>query len=301
MIETFELPAASVPIAVDESTARTFVLDAAGGVLVYEYEDAGIRLVTTLATGLEPSAMAVGDRLLAIANAGSNDVSIYTWGADGTFSAERRVAVGARPRALLIETFAGRPMLAVANEGSGSLTIIGGQRAFPVLAQVPVGGAPVSLADAGRLAVGYADAPRVTLWRSGARGLVPAGAVALTGPASRAHTLDVADLDDDGDDELVIGDRATGTVAIAAGRRSGGFGRPGTVLSGIDPRGLIAGWDVGGDSHGDVAVIDGRARTVERRLTPGTRWLLRTSRSSTSRPTTAASHGRVVARIVATA
>jgi hypothetical protein len=269
LVETFELPAASVPIAIDESTARTFVLDAAGGVLVYTHLAGESRLVTTLATGAEPSAMVVGDKLLAVANAGSNDISIYTWGADGSFSAERRVAVGVRPRALLIKTFGGQPALAVANEGSGSLTFIRAQGDFPVLGQVPVGGAPVSLADAERFAVGYADAPRVTLWRSGAHGLVPSGAVALGGPASRANLLDVADLDEDGHAELVIGDRATGTVAIAAGRRGGGVDRPGTVFSGIDPLGLVAGWDVGGDWHRDVAVIDGRARTVERRLTPG--------------------------------
>ena len=109
----------------------------------------------------------------------------------------------------------------------------------------------------------------MTLWRSTGGGFTSAGAVALATDASRAHALFAADLDDDRHADLVIGDRARGTVAVAPGRRGRrAFASARTRLSGLDPAGLLVG-DVGGDWHEDIAVIDRRSHTVIRRLTPG--------------------------------
>ena len=156
IVESVALPPHVVPIAVSEPAPWTFVLDAAGAVLVISRSfGKPDRLVATLPDRTAP----VGhDRpemqFLAVANAGSDDLSIYTWTDDERFSVQR-VAVGSRPRALLIGQFIdagefGRPQkaqLAVANEGSGSVTILGTDAGLPVRGTFRVGGAPVSLAS----------------------------------------------------------------------------------------------------------------------------------------------------------
>ena len=109
----------------------------------------------------------------------------------------------------------------------------------------------------------------MTLWRTTGKSLASAGAVSLATPASRAQALALSDLDDDQHEDLVISDRATGTVAVAGGRRGNRpFDSARTRLSALDPLGVVTG-QVGGDWHDDIAVIDGRTQTVVRQLTPG--------------------------------
>src|ERR1700737_4404335 len=76
--------------------------------------------------GSSPESVAVGDfngdghTDLAVANAGSNDVSVLLGNGDGTFQAQLTYAVGANPHALVARDFNGdgRTDLAVANSGT---------------------------------------------------------------------------------------------------------------------------------------------------------------------------------------
>src|SRR5271166_2493703 len=86
----------------------------------------------TLSTGTEPGAIVAGDFKgdgrtdLAVANAGSNDVSVLLGNGDGTFQNQKTYAVGTEPSALVAGHFNrdGRTDLAVANYGSNDVSVL---------------------------------------------------------------------------------------------------------------------------------------------------------------------------------
>jgi DNA-binding beta-propeller fold protein YncE len=128
LTRTLALPGAD-PVAVTSDGALTYILDRASeSVLVFD----GDRPRATLPVGSRPSALVYGsfdgdDRFdLAVANEGSDDVSIILGGPDSTFEPERRVAVGGHPRALIEADLdhAGGLDLAVANSGSNTVSLL---------------------------------------------------------------------------------------------------------------------------------------------------------------------------------
>ncbi|WP_028063557.1 FG-GAP-like repeat-containing protein [Solirubrobacter soli] len=148
---TLGLPHAE-PVAAARYGPLTFILDQASeSVLVL---DRGAQ-IATLNVGTRPSALEVGDFNtddepdLAVANEGSNDVSIILGGPRSTFLPERRIAVGERPRALVetdLDHEAGLD-LAVANSGSNSVSLLLGDTkgGFTRAAtDLPVGAGPVA-------------------------------------------------------------------------------------------------------------------------------------------------------------
>ena len=90
----------------------------------------------TYAVGSSPIALVAGDfngdgrTDLAVANAGSNDVSVLLGNGDGTFQTQVTYAVGSDPDALVAGDFNGdgRTDLAVANAGSERRVGAAGQR-----------------------------------------------------------------------------------------------------------------------------------------------------------------------------
>src|SRR5271166_3044762 len=86
----------------------------------------------TLSTGTEPGAIVAGDFKgdgrtdLAVANAGSNDVSVLLGNGDGTFQNQKTYAVGTEPSALVAGHFNrdGRTDLAVANQRSNDVSVL---------------------------------------------------------------------------------------------------------------------------------------------------------------------------------
>ncbi|HUS14941.1 MAG TPA: FG-GAP-like repeat-containing protein [Chloroflexia bacterium] len=65
--------------------------------------------------------------------------------------------------------------------------------------------------------------------------------------------LIVADLDRDGNRDLVVGNRTAGTLSVLLGNGLGGFGPAGTVALGTAPAGIVAG-DFNHDANPDLAV-----------------------------------------------
>ena len=86
----------------------------------------------TYAVGLAPVALVTGDFTgdgrtdLAVANHGSNDVSVLLGNGDGTFQPQVTYAVGSEPDALVTGDFNGdgRTDLAVANFGSNDVSVL---------------------------------------------------------------------------------------------------------------------------------------------------------------------------------
>ena len=84
------------------------------------------------AAGSVPNSVAVGDfngdgvQDLAVANAGSNNISVLLGNGDGTFQAARSFAAGHGPVSVAVGDFNsdGKPDLAVANEFSNDVTVL---------------------------------------------------------------------------------------------------------------------------------------------------------------------------------
>ncbi|MBV8269011.1 MAG: VCBS repeat-containing protein, partial [Planctomycetaceae bacterium] len=82
--------------------------------------------------GLKPSALVAGDFRgdgrtdLAVANQGSDDVSVLLGNGDGTFQKAVQYATGTGPDALVAGDFRGdgRTDLAVANQGSNDVSVL---------------------------------------------------------------------------------------------------------------------------------------------------------------------------------
>src|SRR6266851_2174943 len=82
--------------------------------------------------GRDPRSVAVGDfngdgvQDLAVANFGSNDVSVLLGNGDGTFQAPRNFGAGSFPDSVVVGDFNGDGVqdLAVANEGSANVSVL---------------------------------------------------------------------------------------------------------------------------------------------------------------------------------
>ena len=277
-----QLPPGTDPVAIDSDGTRALILDrATNAVLVFDGdEDAGFSLLATLPVGDRPSALDVwdfngdGEYDLAVANEGSDDVSIILAGPGETFLPQRRLAVGSQPRALAV---VGGQDLAVANFGSGTVSILKGDGTggFPRRSDVRVGAGPAAvgtiwesedLARSGFHGFVVADALDGTV--VAVSGTLITGRVKLPGGAASqpaAVTLNPSRANY-GFDVVVA---ARGKVFAVALSNRGRFGSPAVRLATPHAVAVLAG-DFGGDRWPDFAVADATGR-VAFLVTPGAR------------------------------
>jgi len=133
-----------------------------------------LRAAVNYAVGSNPSALAVGYfngsapnvADLAVANYGSNNVSILMGYGNGVFQPAVNYAAGTNPSAIAVGIFnadlhtgLGRPGLAVTNAGSNNVSILlpSGQGVFQPAMNFPVGSSPTSLAVGAFSLVGSND------------------------------------------------------------------------------------------------------------------------------------------------
>ena len=281
--DALTLPDDAVPIAAVDTA---LVLDATtSSVLVFEGNPPAGRLVAALPVGPAPSALAVAGDYVAVANAGSNDVSLFRRGDDnqGPWLPAGTVPVGREPRAIVAGEFAGdyNEDLAVANAGAGTVTILA-QRdrgGFARSADITVGGAPHALtvapaptSDADEIIVGPTANNSLVALARGRRALRIRRTIPLPG-AVGPFALALGAAVDEGDRrDLAVADRGAGGVWLLRGNAHGGFTTP-TLHGGAGEPIAVTSELLGGDFHVDFAMADAKPQTVSLLVTPGDRLL----------------------------
>jgi len=224
--------------------------------------------------------VAVGDfnrdgiKDLAVANFGSNTVSVLLGNGDGTFRLPpTNLAVGNNPFSVAVGDFNGdgRQDLAVANLGSNTVSVLlgNGDGTFGQAQNVAVGNGPAAVAVgdfAGHgngmqdLAVAnFYDTPGTVSVILG----TPAGLFLALPPISVGNgpfSLAVGDLDGDTHTDLAVANYSSNSVSVLLGNGNGGFVAqpPIAVLSPFS----VAVDYFNGDGHLDLAVVNNGPNTV---------------------------------------
>lgn len=208
---------------------------------------------------------------LATADNSDRTVSVLLNQGSGRFSTGEHFPVGANPRAALQADFNndGRADLAVVNLDSRDLRILlgDGQGRFQSLAPIPLPATPRALA-AGRInGDNHIDLAISSLNGNVVYILLGRGDGSFQSPrtvnirsagesrASQPRSLSLADMNQDGNTDLVVGNAGTDTVAILFGNGDGSFGQPEEFFVGNFPL-AVAATDLDGNGAMDVVVIN---------------------------------------------
>src|SRR6202167_3130500 len=227
---------------------------------------------SSVAAGTQPTGLVTGDFNgdgkidLAIANSGSNTVSMLLGNGDGTFTAGTHVAVGSRPAWLVTGDFNedGIPDLAVVNSGSNTVSILlgNGDGTFTLHASPGTGSAPFAVAAGDfnadghlDLAVTNANGASVSILLGNGDGTFTPGTTQVVG--STPEMLVVGDFNEDGFLDIAVANEGSSSVSMMLGNGDGTFLPQVTTLVGGSgsPIGLIAG-DFNKDAHLDVAAVN---------------------------------------------
>ena len=224
---------------------------------------------TQFAAGTNPFSVAAGDLNgdgvmdIAVANEGSNNVSILRATGAGRFAAATQFSVGAAPQSVVIDDVSGdgKLDLVVANSGDGTLTVrLGtgtGNFGFP--STLPVGNGPRSLAVADLNGDGKRDLV-VANGSNSVSVLLGTGSGAFAAAVNHAVagnpiSVAIADFNADGKPDLAVASESNGTVSILLGNGAGGFGAASPIALGSQPRGVVSG-DLNADGKPDLAIAN---------------------------------------------
>ncbi|MEQ1785538.1 MAG: FG-GAP-like repeat-containing protein [Acidimicrobiales bacterium] len=229
------------------------------------------------ATGDQPASIALADVDadddvdIVTADAGAAGLSVLLGAGDGSFAPRTAVALGITPRRVVAGDVDGDSDvdLAVATFSGTSLVLGNGDGTFAAATEVyaPGGGSKgVALGDVdGDLTLdlisadGTANVVSVLLG-DGVGGFALAGTHATGASGSSPEVVTTADLDGDGDLDLVAAN-AVNTVAVLLGAGDGTFAARATYTSGLVPMDVAVA-DLNGDAIPDLATAD-----LERGLT----------------------------------
>lgn len=241
---------------------------------------------TDEATGVSPNAVLAADfngdgKLdLAVANGGSNILSILLGNGDGTFTVSATPSTGAVPHSLAVGDFNkdGKLDLAVANASDNSVSVFlgNGDGTFQAQASYAVGNAPAYVVAAdfdrdGKLDLAVTNQVDATvsilLGKGDGTFQVPASPFAAV-PAN-ASVKDVAgvavgDFNGDNKLDLAVTNTSNDTVSVLLGNGDGTFQAPVTYSTGNsgDQPIAVSAVDVNGDGKLDLAVTNLHANTV---------------------------------------
>jgi hypothetical protein len=219
-----------------------------------------------------------GDRDLAVANLGSDDVTILKNSGSGKFSEpdSSPEAAGSGPFSVVAADLDGDgdQDLAVASPSSDNVTILRnngvGNFAQPATSPEAVGAIPYSLAAADLdgdgdqdLAVANTSSDNVTILRNNGVGNFAQPATSPEAAGAVPFSLAAADLDGDGDQDLAVANEGSDDVTILKNNGAGNFGQPDSSPEavGTSPSSVVAA-DLDGDGDRDLAVANFNSNNV---------------------------------------
>jgi hypothetical protein len=210
---------------------------------------------------------------LAVANYGSDTLTILLGNGDGTFTpAKASPATGANPTFIAVGDFNGdgKADLAVANYGSDTLTILLGNgdgtftpaKASPATGRTPFAIAVGDFNGDGKedLAVANTGDNTVTILLGKGDGTFTSASVSPAG-VNQPRSIAAGDFNGDGKTDLALANWASNTVTILLGNGDGTFTGTASPGTGSNPS-FVAVGDFNGDGNADLAVADFGSNTV---------------------------------------
>lgn len=224
---------------------------------------------TNVTVGADPRGLAVGSFTggssldIAVANRGSDTVSILSNNGSGLFSVASTENVGAAPVALAAADFdgSGSMDLAVANNGADTVSVLSndGVGGFTTTATLAAGASPMDVRAAGLISglgpdivvTNSGDDNAFIYANDGAGAFMPPLAVTL---GDSPGVVQPGDLDNDKDTDLAVIDELGGTLSIVRNNGDGTFAPSAQLPLGDDPRSLAL-VDLDDDGDLDVAAV----------------------------------------------
>jgi hypothetical protein len=211
-----------------------------------------------------------GKQDLAVANTGSDNVSVLPGTGTGSFAAAVNLAAGSNPFSVAVGDFNndGKQDLAVANAGSDNVsvllntTVLNPAGTFGTAQNLAAGSNPFSVAvgdfnNDGKkdLVVANFDSNinTVSVLLGTGTGSFAAAVNFVAGEDPRA--VAVGDFDGDGKQDLAVADYVSGTVSVLLGTGTGSFAAPVSFAAGSNPY-FVAVGDFNGDGKQDLAVVN---------------------------------------------
>jgi hypothetical protein len=219
-------------------------------------------------TGTKPWSVAIADLNadgrpdLAVANQGSNTVSVLLGNGDGRFLAKTDFGTGGSPRSVAIGDLNGdgRPDLAVANQGSNTVSVLlgNGDGTFGARTDHGTGSWPSAVAVGDfngdldpDLATANANSNTVSVLLGNGDGTFEAKTDFVTG--GKPYCVAIGDLNGDGHPDLATANNGqnVNTVSVLLGDGNGAFGVKTDFVTGPGPNSVAIG-DLNGDSKPDL-------------------------------------------------
>jgi RHS repeat-associated protein len=228
------------------------------------------------AVGQNPASVATGDFNtdgspdLAVANSGSNTVSVLLGNPNGTFRTARNYPTGADPVAVAVGDFTGTGVLdlAVANFGSGTVSVLlgNGDGSFQPSRQYAAGPEPTAIAVGDfngdgipDLAVANGSSGTVSILLGQGKGTFAPPRAYVTG--NNPTSVAVGDFNGDGIADLAVTNAGSGTVSVLLGIGDGRFQPARNYVAGVSPAAVAVG-DFSGNGRLGLAVANSGSGTV---------------------------------------
>ncbi|WP_051097204.1 FG-GAP-like repeat-containing protein [Spirosoma panaciterrae] len=226
---------------------------------------------TTLTVGSNAYSVAVGDFNadgkpdLAVANSGSNNVSVLLGQGNGSFAVATNFAVGTRPSSVAVGDFNadGKPDLATVNNGSDNVSVLLGQGngSFAAATNFAVSNLPQSVAVGDFNADGKPDLATANQSSSNVSVLLGQGngsfaaATNFLVDSSIPRSVAVGDFNADGKADLATANYGSNDVSVLLGQGNGSFAAATKFTVGSFPYSVVVG-DFNADGKPDLAVAN---------------------------------------------